>query len=86
MIFNINDKGRVRLTPFGKGILKKNHDKLYGKISAEYLQQNPYVPIVENGEGWSTWQLWNLMREFGEFCVMGFNNLPFETNIEVVTD
>ena len=77
--FNINDYVHVRLTPKGRQIHRANHDDLVAKIGGLPL---PYIPVVENMEGWSRWQAWDLMRVFGPHLYNGCV-LPFETTIKV---
>jgi hypothetical protein len=38
---------------------------------------------TEDAEGFSTWQLWALMADFGEHIAMGLE-VPFETSIQIV--
>jgi hypothetical protein len=40
------------------------------------------VPPKEDAEGWSEWQLWVLMQEFGPHMGLGFLAV-IETEIEV---
>lgn len=35
----------------------------------------------EEKDGWSKWQLWDLINTFGDFCYLGAAKLPFETEI-----
>ncbi|EKU98056.1 hypothetical protein Lepto7375DRAFT_7315 [Leptolyngbya sp. PCC 7375] len=42
-------------------------------VNREYL-------YAQESDGWSKWQLWVLMNEFGPHMVMGFNNQLFENN------
>lgn len=74
MKFNINDNVRVKLTRHGRDILKSNHGDFH-------------IPKKEDADGWSSWQLWILVQEFGDPCrATEANNweLPFETDIEIV--
>jgi len=71
--FNINDHVRVKLTDLGRQILIKNHIELFGS-------QDKYKAPEEDAEGWSRWQLWELMQELGNSCYNGCN-VPFETTI-----
>lgn len=75
---NINDNVRVRLTPHGHAIHRKNHDERY--IFA--ANPNPYRAPTEDVDGWSTWQLWDLMLHFGASLHTGCA-LPFETEIKI---
>lgn len=77
MRFNINHYVEVKLTDVGREIYYKHMtDVLRG---SDYKMQ----PIKENAEGWSRWQLWDLMSIFGAHCYNGCR-VPFETEIEIV--
>lgn len=69
---NVNDAVRVRLTGKGRSILNRNglSDRLLPGRSNE------------EKDGWSKWQLWDLMSVFG-FNVYNGCTMPFETTIEV---
>ena len=82
--FNTNHDVKVKLTDYGRDILRKQHQ--------EFLKQWPSAKgLVEDGlpkedsDGWSTWQLWSLMSELGEYLYLG-GKLPFETNIIILVD
>ena len=70
--FNVNDDILVRLTPLGKALCKKEHDK--------YCAHLPYKPKHEDEKGFSRWQLHELMNVLGHHCSPGLA-LPFETEI-----
>jgi hypothetical protein len=74
--FNINSTVRVKLTDKGRHV----HRIKYSRLGHEY------VPPKEDPEGWSEWQLWVLMHDFGDSMSLGFNNLPFETSIQFITE
>lgn len=78
--FNINEMVRVRLTDFGREI----HKQQYETIFRDHLDDLPYESIVEDPNGWSEWQLWDLMRTYGPYMSMGSPKLVFETNIEIL--
>lgn len=83
MKFNINHKVRVKLTKMGHAIHRANHMKLYmGYPSNSWPTYNS---PEEDANGWSTWQLWKLMREFGSHMYNGAE-VPFETEIELLED
>jgi len=73
---NINDHVWVRLTPIGRAIHVKDHRELQLAYPNNDI---PYTPPKEIN-GWSRFQLWSLMRQFGPFCYLGAD-LPFETEI-----
>lgn len=78
--FNINDYVYVRLTDYGRGI----HRRAYDRLTKERDGKIPwmYKAPKEDSEGWSKWQMWELMNVFGDFMVLGFDP-PFETTIRI---
>lgn len=76
--FNVNDYVWVRLTDVGRRILHHNHARLFS--GARSSAPPPYVP-PEEIDGWSKWQLWSLMHEFGAH--LHGCDVPFETTIEI---
>lgn len=80
MKFNLNHKVRVKLTERGREVMTINHRKLWGEFRAEIV---PVREVKEDAEGWSEWQLWDLMHEFGAHCYNGCR-VPFETEIEII--
>ena len=69
MKINLNDKVRVKLNEHGKHVHAQNCVALGAKIS----------PRKADSDGWTTWQLWELMEEFGPYIHMGITS-PFEGN------
>lgn len=70
MRFNINNSVRVKLTDTGRHHNRQEHPR-----SAPFLK--------EDADGWSRWQLWDLMHTFGSLLSLGAGRLPFETEIEI---
>lgn len=75
--FNINHEVRVKLTDVGRAAHRRNHNELFWP----HADKIAYTPPVEDADGWSTWQLWELMHELGKLCRNGAK-VPFETEIE----
>ena len=75
MKINMNDNVKVRITEYGRECLMKNAVEIRQAFST-------YEPLqkIEDEEGWSEWQLWRLMDEFGKYLHCG-NKIPFETTI-----
>lgn len=76
---NINDNVRVKLTPHGRSILAQRHAemlKLYPSLRHEY------PPHKEDAQGWSEWQMWDLMHTFGPHIYLGCDN-PIDATIEI---
>lgn len=79
MIFNVNDKVKVKLTPHGRAVHAADHITFWASIDG-VITPPAYAPPREDAEGWSEWQLWSLMAAFGQHMGPG-NDLCFETDI-----
>lgn len=79
--FNLNHYVRVKLTDEGRKIHKARHLALLEMAGAFGGKGWEYTPPKEDENGWSKWQMHNLMESFGAYCVMG-RPVPFETEIE----
>ena len=79
--FNINHYVYVKLTDVGKKEHRRQYDELWKGQPALYS----YRPPEEDAEGWSKWQMHDLMFTFGHLCI-GFSNVPFETTIRIETE
>lgn len=77
MRFNLNDYVRVRLTDHGRMIHREDFEQLRAQCPNGTLR---YSPPKEDAEGWSRWQMWNLMYHFGNAMGPGCD-LPFEIDI-----
>ena len=81
MDFNINHYVKVKLTGAGKAELRRQYE--------EFRSQNPKVKLPrfelpkEDEEGWSKWQLWNLMNTFGHMLFLGSIEIPFDPTIKI---
>ena len=82
MRFNMNDYIRVRLTDEGREIHRRNHEALMRTLPASASEAFPYQPPKEDEDGWSEWQGWCLMKEFGAWMRMGADQ-PFELTVEI---
>lgn len=75
MQFNINNYVHIKMTQHGRDI----YEKYWTDLMSGYKDWQ-YNPKKESVDGWSKWQMWDVMRVFGEHmyngCVM-----PFEANI-----
>lgn len=85
MKFNINNNVKVKLTDFGRKVHRENHNKIFEFIPANctYNYYNDFYKPLEDKNGWSTWQLWELMQIFGPYFFNG-GEVPFETEIEII--
>jgi hypothetical protein len=67
-------------------IFNVNHEvrvRLKERGRAIVAEERPHKRV--DADGWSTWQLWDLMQCFGPHIVFG-GPVPFETNIELLPD
>lgn len=77
---NINEHVKVKLNPKGIKILEDRRNKLNERLEARGGKGfGPYVPQVDE-EGYTTFQLWDLMHTFGPHLNLGFEP-EFETEI-----
>ena len=83
MRFNINSYVKVKLTDYGRKAHRQWHDNLYPHVTKEKRDEWYHAP-EEDADGWSRWQMWDLMQRVGWACGMG-SGIPFETEIEIET-
>lgn len=76
--FNINCMVRVRLTDLGRQIHAQRHLDLEKRAGRRFRYTTPPV----DADGWSRFQMHDLMSTFGEHVGM-CRDLPFETTIQV---
>ena len=78
-VINLNDIVSVKLTDYGLEILKKAHE--------DFMKQYSNVRIGEfekpktDKDGYTSFQLYELMNIFGPYLSAGTQELPFETDI-----
>ena len=70
--FNLNDTVWVQLTKIGLAEHKKQYKDLYGNIFN-------YEPPRTDEDGWSKWQLWELMNTFGGAMKLGLESPMIKT-------
>ena len=78
MNYNINNSVSVQLTDVGRAEHKRQHDELLQHIPT----LGEYKPPCEDDEGWSKWQMWDLMERFGHKLRLG-SELPFSPDIRI---
>lgn len=76
--FNVNEYVSVRLTDKGRA----HHKADFLHWTTEAKVKLPYRPPQEDADGWSKWQLHQLMHIFGEGTGVG-QDLLFETTIRI---
>lgn len=80
MKFNINDYVKVKLNKVGVDELKRQHVEL----KANFPKLDDFIEPKTDDEGYSKFQLHELMNRLGHLCILGFEP-PFDTEIEIVT-
>lgn len=75
MKFNINDYVKVKLTAKGKEILISNEERLRKEYKIV-----PELTIKYDENGYTSFQMWELMSLFGESIYLG-TTIPFEVDI-----
>lgn len=71
-ITNVNQFVEVRLTDLGRTVHENYHNDAFRKV----LDRFPYEGVEEDEDGWSRWQLWELMAIFGPHFGLG-QAVPF---------
>jgi repressor LexA len=74
--FNVNGYVWVKLNAAGLKILKHNDDWL--RLSFASLP--PFAPPATDENGYTKYQLWSLMNDFGQYMTWGAKS-PFETDV-----
>ena len=72
--FNMNNSVKVKLNDIGHAELKRQHDALYSEMNID----REYVERSIDSDGYSSFQMHDLMNTFGHMMVMGCKT-PFET-------
>lgn len=79
---NSNDFVKVKLKESGIAILKEKRDELNKMIHANGGKGLGEYKLKVDEEGYSKFQLWELMNTFGHLMGLGLET-PFETDIIV---
>lgn len=84
MKFNINNYVRVKLTPLGREIYRERRRDFKRLLEKQCVKVKlADSMLVEDEEGWSKWQLWNLMEVFGPHVGLGSDPV-FQTEIDIL--
>ena len=72
---NTNTRVWVRLTEYGEQAFDRHHREMN-------LDPGPHRRIAEDGDGWMTFQLWDLISVFGgPYTIYLGSDVPFERNV-----
>jgi hypothetical protein len=83
MKININDTVKVRLTKLGRTIAAQERECIRSILARNGCVNLMLPERKPDAEGWTEWQLWDLMQVFGPRLYHG-GDPPFETEIEIV--
>lgn len=78
VLFNVNDNVFVKLTEVGKQKLREQDEQFERDTGVKSVGSTP----KEDSEGWSKWQLWDLMNRLGKHCYNGCKP-PFDVTIRL---
>jgi len=76
--FNVNDWVMVKLNSVGLAELEKQHKE----FASMFLKAGEFKPPKEDAEGYSKWQLHDLMHRFGHMMTLG-SIPPFDTTVRI---
>lgn len=79
MKFNVNGWVKVRLNDYGVQILRNNHIELMRRLPVRLAFKEP----ARDEEGYSSFQMWAFMQEFGSHMILGCE-IPFDSEIIIV--
>lgn len=83
MKFNLNETVKVKLNEHGIAILRRNHEAVFKNYRNGMQEKYPFKMPAIDKDGWTEFQMWKFMQEFGSSIHMGCK-MPFETTIEIV--
>jgi hypothetical protein len=85
---NFNEHIRVKLTEYGKGILRKNWLDLV-QSNPKLVETIPYRAPKVDKAGYSVFQIWSFMETFGKYmglCMTPVVEMDFKIDIRVLKD
>ncbi len=85
---NINDKVKIKLSPHGRDILLEKTRTLLADHPDQLQKFNSglgvfHEKLAGDEEGYTTWQLWEVMHYWGDQCYNGQPNMPFEAEVVI---
>lgn len=79
--FNTNYCIKVKLTDADRKVLEENRLELERVTNRKFTHD-----INVDDEGYTSFQMHDLMYTFGHLCSVGNRNLPFETGIKFIKE
>lgn len=79
MKFNINDYIKVKINDLGNDILREQHDEIKHHLPSEHQE---YTPKKADKDGYTEFQLGDVMESFGGHVGLGREN-PFDLTIDI---
>lgn len=68
---NLNEKVKVKLTKLGKEVYQKQYDDMNEILVGMGARPLEPTDLASDKEGYVEFQLWDLMKIFGEFMYLG---------------
>ncbi|MBN3948453.1 MAG: hypothetical protein HWQ38_19145 [Nostoc sp. NMS7] len=81
MKINLNQKVKAKITDTGKVYLLRRYKRIFGNHNAPKFK----LP-EEDKDGYSVWQLWDLMGHFGEALRFPTLNVVIDPDIELIEE
>lgn len=63
--FNVNNFVRVQLTEHGLKVHRAAYDVLFSHLPPHAREHFPYLPPDTDKDGWSRFQMWDVLKTFG---------------------
>lgn len=83
---NLNDRVKVKLTPYGAEIYFHQFDELNKVLSAKGAKPvNPHMPKIDE-DGYTSFQLWDFIHLYGEYINIGKQNVITDMNFYISDD
>lgn len=80
---NINNKIKVKLTDYGNSILKKDVTNTLSMLKG--FNYPDYSPYHTDEDGYTEFTLWDFMRIFGSYFLLGCQQIIEENEIIFIT-
>ena len=75
--FNINQNVKVKLTDYGREMLENKYNSFIGDNPNINIEKKFFIPEPDEN-GYTTFQMWDLMHIFGNYIDPNNSNIPFD--------